>query len=464
MHRTGGHRYDAPMLQMPSLRTLVLPACACLGASGLTHAQLVLSEILENPPGHSFAESAWEYIEFYGAPGVELDGFAVLVIKGGADDDRNGIPEIQPHIDEVFLLDGMRTNEQGFALIYNTLPETHRSGIESLIPPDMLHGGHARSFQASAPASREGAMRLDQDGSSTYLLVRTNDARLFDAILAPGTEIDADFDGRLDLYQAPPPQTYEERLQIVDMVCWSNRGGKEYGWIEGQEISETHGINPDALSRIRFYLANPGAGHRTKDEIDPAGRISGFQVLATSIADESFVYGVLDSQRFPNEIRYYTGSDLEGWPQTKSPTDSRALPIIRSGHDPEPDSDPFPKPSRRSAQGELRLTDLDVDGFTLTPGTFNDHPAARFTQQRFIQGDLTFDGVVDEDDLHLASILMDASLNERVESIHGWTDARWQGPALQQVLALANLSDDEPGLDITVQEDDLSVLRSLLGQ
>ena len=420
--------------------------------------QLYINEVLENPPGHSFSESSWEYIELYGMPEMPLDGFAIVVFKGGVDDDRNGIPEIEPHVDEVFFLDGMETDSTGLALIFNTSQDHNAIGIESIVGQ---HSPHARSFQSCAPGSRVGPMRLDHDGSSTYMLVRGFDRALADSVLSPGSEHDTNFDGKIDCFFPHNGDTALPRFQIVDVLSWSNRGGKEYGWLDGYELSETHGINPDALSRVAFFDAPPRLGSYTKDVRDSAGRVTGFKVLDTSIADESCVYGVLDSATFPETMVYFTGSDLEGWSQTKAPTDQMAMPIVLTGEDPEPDSDPFPSPMRRSFNGDVLTTDLGVEAFRLTPGSLNDHPSGTITQERIVRGDLNCNGGVDRDDLEVARILVGTSIDDRYAATEGSSEFRWHGAALQRLIRLVELSDDESGLDRSVSPQDLEMLESL---
>ncbi len=437
--------------------------------TGAASAQVFLNEILDNPPGASFAENQWEYIELYGRAGMSLDGYVLLVLKGGVDDDRNGVPELMPQVDEVFLLDGLRLSGDGMLLLVNSDPNTGRSVLSAIASGETDYTGreglHARAsatFQQIGVDRTRTAPRLDHDGSSTYMLVRQVVPTVLAEVLVPGHEHDVDFDGRFDVFT--PELTDAERVrrfQIVDVVSWSNRGGKEYGWLSGYELSETHGINPDGLSRVAFYVDPPSVGSRTKDRRDHAGRVVGFEVLPTSIADESFVYGVLDSAAFPRSLAYYTGSDLDGWPQIKSPTDVGALPYEIDRVDPEPDTDPFPRHVRQSVSGEVLLADRDVAGFGLTPGVLNDLPGRGQYQQRLVLGDLDFDGDVDENDAAIAEALLGASPDDVLES-STFIDAKWQGGSLQRVLALVELHDDEEGEDAIVSEEDVRQVRALV--
>ena len=444
---------------------------ACLSLSGVARSQIFINEILENPPGASYAENQWEYIELYGRPGMLLDGYALLVVKGGVDDDRNGTPEIQPHIDEVFILDGLRLTNQGLLLLVNSDPTTSRSILSAVFAHetdfpgrDHIQPDASATFQQVGADPSRSAPRLDHDGSSTYMLVRNVPKNLAATLLAPGFEHDTDFDGRFDIFATPPASGQSvQRFQIVDLLSWSNRGGKEYGWIQGHEISETHGINPDAISRIAFHVDPPSIGSRTKDRRDHTGKVVGFSVLPTTIADESFIYGVLDSSRFPRSLAYFAGSDIDGWTQLKSPTDVRAMPYEISDQDPEPDTDPFPRYVRQSVSGQALLADTDVAGFGLTPGALNDLPARNIHQERLIPGDLDFDSDVDKIDISIAEALLGISIDDQLES-SSLIDFKWQGDTLQKVLALVELSDDSIGEDTTVTQRDVERVRELFRQ
>ncbi|MFI4870349.1 MAG: hypothetical protein ACIARQ_00925, partial [Phycisphaerales bacterium JB061] len=145
--------------------------------TGAASAQVFLNEILENPPGASFAENQWEYIELYGRAGMSLDGYVLLVLKGGVDDDRNGIPEIMPQVDEVFLLDGLRLSGDGLLLLVNSDPNTGRSVLSAIASGETDYAGRegldakaSATFQQIGVDRTRTAPRLDHDGSSTYML------------------------------------------------------------------------------------------------------------------------------------------------------------------------------------------------------------------------------------------------------------------------------------------------------
>ena len=98
------------MKQMMSIAALAMFA-------GAAQAQVVLSEIYENPAGGD--DEFWEFIELYGHPGMSLDGYAVALIKGGMDPNGDGVPSEDPEIDEAFSLDGLTIGANGFLVLYH---------------------------------------------------------------------------------------------------------------------------------------------------------------------------------------------------------------------------------------------------------------------------------------------------------------------------------------------------------
>ena len=411
-------------------------------------AQIVISEILENPPGRGHNETAWEYIELYGAPGASLDHTAILVLKGGIDDNRDGVPEVEPHLAEVFYLDGFRLSEDGFFILAGV-----RSGGTSPIrvrclssmDPATIHA-HVKDFSDAYPqhvAHQPERAHLEHDGSSTYLLVYIDPNDPHRTSLQPGALIDKDFDGKRDAsLELDGKQLAWPSYQVLDELAWSHRGGQEYTLLKDNEISHTVGLNPDAVTRVRYYTGNPMRGHRTKDVISSSGEHTGFEVLGTSTADESFLFGVLDAEQFPGKLIYFDGYDLDGWDQLRGPTDRSRMPYDELFEDPEPDTDPFPKLIPRSPSGTLFFDDLRPQRFELTPGTFNDSGSEHLRQFRFIPGDINFDGRVDQADIDVARALSGATLRDRIVSgaPSGQDQYRWQCGAAQQIMALLSLT------------------------
>jgi len=386
-------------------RHTALACAATLAACAAANAQVVINEILHNPPGAAPVEEHWEYIELYGRPGLALDGLALLVVNGGEDRDRNGVPETEPRLDEAFDLSGHALDDRGCFTLYNA--DRHgQAGIAAALD-GAINTPHAAPFAALSLDEGLSIDRLANDGSSTYLLVRATPEQL-DAMtkqMQGQTVIDADFDGAID---AGPLA----ELRLLDAVAWSHRGGREYLPSTDDELSETVGLNPDAITRVAYHALAPKIGHRTTDRLDNAGRVVGYRVVRTSRADESFVYGVLDNALFPNTLAYFDGFDFQGWPQLHAPTDPNADPYPLSVEDPEPDATPFGAPIRPARDGELMLRDLEVSGMTLTPHAPNAHPDGRLAQQPFLPGDANLDGRLTSGDIVLAQALRGSSIDE----------------------------------------------------
>ncbi|MBO6513875.1 MAG: hypothetical protein JJ974_07930 [Phycisphaerales bacterium] len=348
-----------------SLGVIALMMAAGTNASG----QVVINEVYENPPGSGSSNDAvLEYIELYGTPGMDLTGYCIGQLKGG-EDDGDDIPEEASEIDEAFSLDGLTIGSNGFLVIYNG------TAAQSLIPLFLPNEGEnsASFFDTHIPTTDSNG-NLNNDGSSTYLLIRK---RPFHSIVdgasvyEPGYSIrkdvdqDVDYDGKLDLgFEIPTSGTSDpvrviDPIQIIDGFAWSNAGGKEYVRSSEQEISNTDGFNPDAASRLAYYGENPMLGQRLNSDME---------VVPTRTADESFIYGDL------------TGASVDfTYDETR-----------------------YGAPTDQSGDG---FTDISIteggDNFKLTPGTFNDHAATGIIQFRFVTGDLNFDGVVDAADLAL---------------------------------------------------------------
>jgi len=387
----------------PRARTTIVFAVAAIASAAISSAQIVINETLHNPPGASPTEEHWEYIELYGRPGFALDGLALLVVSGGTDADRNGIPELAPHIDEAFALDGRRLGPDGCFTLYNS----DARGRSELA--DRFWRGraptNAATFQQTALAPTGLVGRLANEGSITYLLVRLDGAQRahLERITLDESPIDRDFDGVFD-----DPRL--RSMQIIDALAWSHRGGREYAPTTDDELSETVGLNPDAVTRLAYQATAPEIGHRTRDRVNEAGRVSGYEVIPTSRADESFAYGVLDSGRFPEGVVYFDGFDFEGWPQFYTPTDPAALPFPLTSEDPEPDRKPFGPALRPSDQGVLMLRDMELSGLTLTPNAVNEHHSG-VRQAVFVAGDADFDGRVTGADVAIAASLVGRGLS-----------------------------------------------------
>lgn len=408
----------------------VIAAAAVLAVAGAANAQVVINEVLENPPGGAGTTDArWEFIELYGKPGMSLDGYAIALLKGGRDPDgtdapASSDPDDNSEIDEAFTLDGFKLGPNGFLVLFNGIDSPF--GLDAFVPnfltpnpafdmgqpvsganPRFLDGEEFQTFHIPIPSNpNEDSGSLNNDGSSSYVLVRRRPNHSIDmngqSVYAPGyafakeTIPDLDFDGKADfgtetgpffIPQNAPHSTPRmlQPFQMVDDLAWSNGGGKEYVQSSEQEISETSGFNPDTVSRVNFFLANPGLGLRTN---------SSNEQVPTRMADEEFIYGELFTVFSPF---------------APPPTDNEILgqtefDPARSGAPTDPNGDGF--------------QDIDITGFLMTPGSFNDHPSNNaITQFRFITGDMNFDGVVDCSDVDAAAALIGATLDDTTPDV-----------------------------------------------
>ncbi len=399
-------------------------------AAGAACGQVVISEVFENPPGAAAQNDAvLEYIELYGEPGTDLTGWAVALINGGTDADGDGFPGATPEVDEAFSLDGLVIGDNGFCVVYNGTPS------QSLIPAFLPVGATSVSFFDAHIPSVDVNGNLSNDGSSTFVLVRgrpdysiVNGASVYGPAYAfrKDVAVDVDFDSNLDfgdetpVIGLPAPARFEA-VQIVDAFAWSNAGGKEYTRSGEHEISETAGFNPDAVSRVAYYGANPMLGMRVDGNGD---------TVPTRMADEELIYGeVATLFSYDGGVGTYGG-----------PTD--------------PTGDGF--------------QDVAIAGFELTPGGFNDSASAGITQFRFVRGDFDFDGDVDAGDGSAIAAKLGQSLDERTPCLGGggqpividgdpvlcWV---YEGRAANALLAMMNMDKTDgaggSNADVVTQAD-----------
>jgi hypothetical protein len=452
-------------------------------AAGSAHAQVVINEVYSNPPGSGgAADDRWEYIEIYGPAGMNLTGYMVASVFGGGDPNNNDLPgpnpgwdvgDEVPEIDEAWTLDGLTIGSNGILVIYNN--NGAGANRPSFLPPLFAPGTASATFIATHLPTGDGAGRIKNDGSATFVIVRK---RPFHAVNASGISVydgvagntivsgpltypsairyawrkdinpDVNFNGRIDFNgsapltngsgnrpaetplqsesAAPPvgaPSTLEP-YQMVDDVAWSNGGGKEYVRSSQQEISDTVNFNPDAVSRINYFNTNPARGHVFVDGIMKPSRM----------ADEEFVYGdIIDN---PPLLSY--NATLAGGPTSLT-------------------SQRYNAAGQLDPNGDFRLDDINLTGFMMTPGSFNDVNATssggiNIVQQRFVRGDFNFDGQVNCDDKNLIEAAVGMGLDDMAlltednntvlntaddVSYQGW---KFQGRDFNRLLAMVRMS------------------------
>ncbi|MCB9846063.1 MAG: hypothetical protein H6811_08770 [Phycisphaeraceae bacterium] len=219
-------------------------------ASGL-HAQVVINEVQENPPGST--DEFYEYMELYGRPGMSLDGMAIALLKGGT------IEVVE--IDEAFSLDGLSLGSNGLLVLVND------TGGGTLLPPFPPETTVATFTQTHIPTV-DTPGKLGNDDSSTYVLIRARPVTggQYGTDWRKDVAHDVDLNGTID-YPIVPLAAILEPYQMIDDIAWSNNAGFEYTRDSLDEINETVGYNPDAISRLRYYAnAGPGPGLRAEEE------------------------------------------------------------------------------------------------------------------------------------------------------------------------------------------------------
>jgi hypothetical protein len=377
--------------------------------AGTSSGQVVINEIMQDPPG---SETDWEFIELYGKPGMDLTGYAIALLKGGSDPEDDGIANTPAEIDEAFTLDGLSLGADGFLVIVND-PAGDAGFFTD--PAATL-----TSYAAQHIPTTDTAGNLANGDSSTYLLVRARPNHSISggvSVYAPGYSFrkepnpDSNFDGKLDFGIEGGGAEEVDPLQIVDDVAWSDNGGKEYVRSSDQEISDTAGFDPDALSRVSYFGTNPGLGHRVNGSM---------MVVATRSADEEFVYGeVLRLPVAVGQLPEY-GLDIMDMALPKGPTDP-AGPLYTC-----PPSPASEAACSVSVSGAFRFDDIELVqnaglanevGFNVTPGTFNDDARFGVTQFRFVAADFDFDGDADTDDLSLIQGRVGATLDDRINCL-----------------------------------------------
>lgn len=437
-------------------------------SAGAANAQVVINEVFENAPNGG--DQTWEYIELMGPPGLKLNGFALVNVKGGEDEDpSDNIPDGSdnqkgPEIDEAFSLDGWTIGPDGLFVIYN-VGSFGFTGLDPFLidnpsyqfflpeSPTNKRFLNGASFLTLSIPSVDIAGKLDNDGSSSYLLVRK---RPNHSLNASGLSVygagyawkkdvtpDIDFDSKLDFgdeHTLGVPVWYGQGLegtqstalqlepvQIVDAIVWSNAGGKEYApprlGVMEPKLSETPKFNPDAVSRVRYMGANTLPG----STIDNEG-----ELRQTTVADQSWVYGeTLNIDPGLPDYGVYKPLFEPGADVTLGTLDdelNHMAPIDPDGrrysYDGPGDANPLLAPffqysAALDPAGTLLFEPYDITGFRITPGSMNDAPTGTgltgtpiATQFRFVTGDINFDGAVDYADVSLISAAVGTDLDE----------------------------------------------------
>ena len=314
---------------------------------------------LHQPAGLEFDRQRVEFIELYGKPGMDLTGYAVALVKGGYF--VNGVLVEPQEIDEAFSLDGITLPANGlFAIVNSNTAGFSAVGNNFLTPnpawnpamPDSITNRrwlNGITFAALHIPTTDTVGNLSNDGSTTVILVRKRPFHSINAqgrsVYAPGyawrkdVNHDVNYDEVIDfgLPFAGGGARVLQPYQSVDEFGWSHTGGKEYTRSRQQVMTDTPGFNPDAVSRLNYFVTNPQRGHRSRPTDD------GFEIVFTH---RGRVVRLRQSSR-ASTLAYDTGVDTDGFPQTKALTDPngpRLRRLLRSE----------PRACRRPAAGRTR--------------------------------------------------------------------------------------------------------------
>ena len=472
---------------MFSLRSapLLLALSLASGAQG----QVVINEVCSNPAGIG-SDPRYEFLELYGTPGMPLDGYMLAAVFGGGDANNDGIPgplplgwtagNEMPEINQAWSLDGRTIGTNGLFVLYNN------NLSNSLIPPKLAAATSSATFaQCNIPLGSATPSDIRNNGSQNYILIRR---RPFHSVSGATSTYatgyswyrninpDVNFDGRIDLNGvgtviatmlppapetpvqsqepgAPPtpmPVTLEPYQMVDDLGCIDG-DGRSYMRNSEQKISDTPGGNPDGISRVAYYGANPLRGWRIEHVT--------LATVRTRMADEEFVYGELDVNQITT-MRF--DSTLSGAPTNQSGPRYNSAGVL-------------------DAAGTYLFDDLSRVGYHMTPGTLNDVDSsatggANITQFRFIRGDFNFDGIVTQADLALIQSRLGATLDDQITitDTRGTTPTaddvsrtawKWQGRDFNALLAMMNMNttDGPAGANApSVTQADIDAERALI--
>jgi len=165
-------------------------------------------------------------------------------------------------IDEAFCLDGHSLGSNGLFVLFN-----NTKGISLL--PAFEAGTSSASFSSTHVPTSDTPGNLANDDSSTYVLLRgrpSTGSGGFPTDWRKEAEHDLDADSHIDFPHQLGAYNLEP-YQMVDDIAWSNNMGAEYTREGIDQLDETPGFNPDAISRLRYYAdAGPGPGVRAEEE------------------------------------------------------------------------------------------------------------------------------------------------------------------------------------------------------
>ncbi|MCG3138018.1 MAG: hypothetical protein HJJLKODD_01874 [Phycisphaerae bacterium] len=276
-------------------------------AAPVVYGQVVINEVFVNPPG-SAGDDIREFIEFMGTPGMKLDGFAVVNLIGLQEKyyPLGSIPPeptLIPEMDEFFSLDGQSLGKNGLLVIGSGSAGSY---------PNLLADTNFVQWSNLWNGGDTGSRKLENDGSTTFVLVRNRrgitqadpldplgllwgkdvkiDRELITPVIDPqdGIAKDQFGDGNvdngdgLDAFGVPvedlkgksTPADITDDLEMVDEFSEEHDRGWEYDFddrhvdedstIPGLPYRHVHalddpqGFQPDAYARVDYRTSGAG--------------------------------------------------------------------------------------------------------------------------------------------------------------------------------------------------------------
>ncbi|MEC9373799.1 MAG: dockerin type I domain-containing protein, partial [Planctomycetota bacterium] len=183
------------------------------------------------------------------------------------------------------------------------------------------------------------------------------------------------------------------------------------------------------------------------------------------------IYGEIISTGGSTALQYNNVLDAMGFRQVKGPTDPSGPTYDGTCNPDDPMSGCTPAP------GPFLFQDLNLAGFRVTPGQFNDVDGTGsggivINQFRFVAGDFDFDGDADAEDYRLICAALGAGLDDQeMRPCPGDPNVMinayvYEGRALNQLLAMA-AQDETDGIGGAnadeVTDQDAATHRVLIG-
>jgi hypothetical protein len=160
--------------------------CLCLlgGSMSMARAELVINEILFNPP---FGDTTNEFVELRGMPNLIIPQGTYLVSVEG-DGGGNNPGEIQ----NIFDLSGRRVGQNGFLLLLQKFHRYKPNPLSTVITNSDNGGGWGSGSSSSLKHRGEGGQIEIENASCTFLLLQTGVEPVI------GDDIDGNNDGAAD--------------------------------------------------------------------------------------------------------------------------------------------------------------------------------------------------------------------------------------------------------------------------